>query len=114
MSDDLFEKIIDREIPADILYEDQRVIAFRDISPQAPTHVLIVPKKRIPTLNDLDEMDRELVGHMVWVGQCIAEEEGVSDTGYRMVFNCNREGGQTVYHIHLHLIGGRTMAWPPG
>ncbi len=114
MSDDLFLKIIDREIPADIVFEDDEVLAFRDIDPQAPVHVLIVPKRRIPTINDLEDTDAGLVGRMLLTARKIAADEGLSEDGYRLVFNCNERGGQSVYHIHLHLLGGRRMNWPPG
>ncbi len=114
MSDDLFLKIIDREIPADIVFENDRVLAFRDIDPQAPVHILIIPKRRIATVNDLDDDDAGLVGDMVLAARDIARSEGISDDGYRLVFNCNRDGCQSVYHIHLHLLGGRRMTWPPG
>ncbi len=114
MSDDLFEKIIRREIPADIVFENDDVLAFRDIDPQAPVHVLVIPKRRIATINDLEPGDAELIGRMVLAGREIAAQEGLSDNGYRLVFNCNRDGGQSVYHIHLHLLGGRRMTWPPG
>ncbi len=114
MSDDLFEKIIRREIPADIVFENDDVLAFRDIDPQAPVHVLVIPKRRIATINDLEPGDAELVGRMVLAAREIAASEGLSENGYRLVFNCNRDGGQSVYHIHLHLLGGRRMTWPPG
>ena len=109
----LFQKIADREIPADLVFEDDRCIAFRDINPQAPTHILIVPRKPIPTLDDLAEEDEALVGHLFLVAKQIAKQEGL-DNGYRTVFNCGEEAGQTVFHIHLHLLGGRTLSWPPG
>jgi histidine triad (HIT) family protein len=114
MSDTLFEKIVAREIPADIVYEDDELLAFRDIQPQAPVHVLIIPKKRIPTLNDLEADHAQLVGKMVLAAAKIAKEEGISEDGYRLNLNCNEQGGQSVYHIHLHLLGGRQMQWPPG
>ncbi len=114
MSDDLFMKIIDREIPADIVHEDDELLAFRDIDPQAPVHVLVVPKRRIPTINDLAGDDAGLVGRMVLAARQIAADEGLSEDGYRLVFNCNDKGGQSVFHIHLHLLGGRQMEWPPG
>ncbi|NBB93250.1 MAG: HIT domain-containing protein [Gammaproteobacteria bacterium] len=114
MSDDLFMKIIDREIPADIVHEDDELLAFRDIDPQAPVHILVVPKRRIPTINDVEAQDAELVGRMVLAAKRIAAEEGLSGDGYRLVFNCNEQGGQSVFHIHLHLLGGRRMSWPPG
>ncbi|WP_299196023.1 histidine triad nucleotide-binding protein [uncultured Amphritea sp.] len=111
--DCLFCKILNNEIPADIIYEDDKVIAFNDISPQAPTHALIIPRKHIATLNDIDADDCGLVGHMVMVAGKIAEQQGFDADGYRTVFNCNSHGGQTVYHIHLHLLGGKPMGWPP-
>ncbi len=114
MSDDLFLKIIDRSIPADIVFEDDQVLAFRDIQPQAPVHILIIPKNKIETLNEIDQSDEALVGHMVHVAKQIAATEGIAEAGYRLVFNCNPNGGQSVYHIHLHLLGGRQMVWPPG
>ena len=109
----LFQKIMDREEPGDILYEDDRCVALRDINPQAPTHVLIVPRKPIPTLDALTEDDEALVGHLFLIAQKVAAEEGLSD-GYRTVFNNGPDARQTVDHIHLHLIGGREMSWPPG
>lgn len=109
----LFQKIADREIPADIVFEDNRCIAFRDINPQAPTHILIVPLKPIPTLNDLTTEDEATVGHLFLVAQQLAAQEGLTN-GYRTVFNCGEDAGQTVFHIHLHLLGGRPLAWPPG
>lgn len=114
MSDDLFLKIIDREIPADIVYEDDEVLAFRDINPQAPLHVLIIPKNHIRTINDIQPHDAELVGKLFLVAQEIARSEGVDESGYRVVMNCNAGAGQTVFHIHLHLLGGRPFTWPPG
>jgi histidine triad (HIT) family protein len=109
----LFQKIMDREEPGDILYEDDRCVALRDINPQAPTHVLIVPRKPIPTLDELTEEDEPLVGHLFLVAQKVAADEGLTD-GYRTVFNNGSDAQQTVEHIHLHLIGGRRMSWPPG
>ncbi len=114
MSDDLFLKIIDREIPADIVHEDDELLAFRDINPQAPVHILIIPKRKIATINDLQAEDAGLVGRMVLAAKRIAADEGLADDGYRLAFNCNDKGGQSVYHIHLHLLGGRQMQWPPG
>jgi histidine triad (HIT) family protein len=110
----LFCRIIAREIPASIVYEDERVIAFNDINPQAPTHVLLVPKRHIETLNALEPGDDQIVGEIVRRAAAIANDRGISKNGYRTVFNTNREAGQTVFHIHLHLIGGRPMQWPPG
>lgn len=114
MSDTLFSKIIRREIPADIVFEDEHVLAFRDIHPQAPVHVLFVPKKPIATLNDLQPADSELVGRLILAAAAYARAEGFAEAGYRTVLNCNRDGGQSVFHIHLHLLAGRQLAWPPG
>ena len=114
MSDCLFCNIINKEIPSDFIYESDSVLAFNDINPQAPTHVLIIPRKHIATLNDLKSEDRELVGEMHMVAQQIAGERNLSESGYRTVFNCNDTAGQTVFHIHLHLLGGRNLVWPPG
>ena len=114
MSETIFSKIIRREIPADIVYEDSEVLAFRDINPQAPTHVLVIPKKVIPTVNDLQEADAALVGKLILTAQKIAAGAGLAKDGYRLVINCNTRAGQTVYHLHLHLLGGRQMQWPPG
>ncbi len=114
MSDDLFLKIINREIPADIVYENDEILAFRDVNPQAPFHVLIIPKEPIRTINDLEPEHSELVGKLFLVAAELADFEGISEDGYRVVMNCNRAGGQAVYHIHLHLLGGRQMGWPPG
>ena len=113
MTDNLFLKIIERKIPADIVYEDDRCLAFRDINPQAPVHVLIIPKKVIPTHADLTEADKELLGHLHLVAAKLAAQLGISD-GYRLVLNCKEGAGQTVPHLHLHLLGGRPMRWPPG
>jgi len=114
MSDCLFCKIIEREIPGSIVYEDDRVVAFNDINPQAPTHVLLVAKRHIASLNDLTPDDDQIIGELVRRAAAIAAERGIAATGYRTVFNTNREAGQTVFHIHLHLLGGRPMKWPPG
>jgi len=114
MDDCLFCQIIAREIHASIVYEDDRVMAFNDINPQAPTHVLVVPKRHIATLNDLTPGDDDLVGEVVRRAAAIAKERGIAKGGFRAVFNTNREAGQTVFHVHLHLVGGRTMHWPPG
>lgn len=110
----LFSQIIAREIPADIVYEDDQVLAFHDINPQAPTHILIIPKKPIATLNDLTEEDQALVGRLPLVAARLAKQLGFADDGYRVVMNCNDDGGQTVYHIHMHLMGGRRFTWPAG
>ena len=109
----LFERIADREIPADIVFEDQTCLAFRDINPQAPVHILVVPRKPIPSLDNLTEEDEQLVGHLFLAAQRIAASEGLSG-GYRAVFNCGADGGQEVPHIHLHILGGRKLSWPPG
>ena len=109
MSDDLFLKIIDRQIPADIVYETDELLAFRDIAPKAPTHILIIPKVHIRTVNDLETDHAELVGKMYLAAAELARQEGIADDGYRLVMNCNPAGGQEVYHIHLHLLGGRQM-----
>jgi histidine triad (HIT) family protein len=114
MNQCLICKIINREVPAAVVYEDDRVVAFKDINPQAPTHVLIVPRRHIATLNDLKGADDSLVGELVRRAAAIASEVGIAATGYRTVFNTNREAGQTLFHIHLHLMGGRPMSWPPG
>jgi histidine triad (HIT) family protein len=110
----IFERIIALEIPATILYEDAELIAFRDNQAQAPVHVLVVPKNAIPSSNDLDSEDAELIGKMVLVAKNIAKTEGIAESGYRIVINCNKDGGQSVDHLHLHLLGGRKMGWPPG
>lgn len=112
--DCLFCRIVTGDIPAKIVREDEHAIAFEDISPQAPTHVLVVPRRHVATLNDLTPADEVLVGHLVALARDIAHERGHADAGYRTVFNCNADAGQTVFHIHLHLLGGRTLSWPPG
>lgn len=114
MSDCLFCKIIARQIPASIVFEDDRVLAFNDINPQAPTHVLIIPKRHIATLNDLQPGDDGIVGELVRRAAAIAAERGMAHGGYRTVFNTHADAGQTVFHIHLHLLGGRRLGWPPG
>lgn len=111
--DCLFCKIIEGVIPAERVYEDDTVIAFRDINPQAPFHCLIIPRKHIATLNEIADEDCEIVGHMIQAASTIAKQQGFDQDGYRTVFNCNTHGGQTVYHIHLHLLGGKPMGWPP-
>lgn len=112
--DCLFCKIANKEIDSDIVYEDDQVVAFKDINPQAPIHLLIIPRKHIATINDLQPEDKPLTGHMLAVGQQLAQQLNIADDGYRLLFNCNQAGGQMVYHIHLHLLGGRQMTWPPG
>jgi len=114
MGDCLFCKIIERKIPSTVVYEDDRVMAFTDIDPQAPTHVLIVPKRHIATLNDIGTEDDQIIGELVRRAAAIAKERGFSESGYRALFNTNRGAGQSVFHIHLHLLGGRPMHWPPG
>ena len=109
MSDDLFLKIIDREIPADIVYETDELLAFRDIAPKAPTHILIIPKVHIRTVNDIEPQHSELIGKMVLAAAELADQEGIAEDGYRLVVNCNRAGGQLVFHLHLHLLGGRQL-----
>lgn len=114
MSDTIFSKIIRREIPAEIVFEDDNVLGFRDVNAQAPTHVLFITKRAIATLNDLADGDAELIGRLVLSATAYAKELGLADAGYRLVINCNEDGGQSVYHLHLHLLAGRRMTWPPG
>jgi histidine triad (HIT) family protein len=113
MAETIFSKIIDRKIPARIEYEDDRCLAFHDVAPQAPTHVLVIPKKPIPSLADLEPADEALMGHLVLVATRVAAKLGLGD-GYRLVVNCGRDGGQSVDHLHVHLLGGRQLRWPPG
>tara|TARA_X000001036_G_scaffold409831_1_gene421236 strand:- start:975 stop:1292 length:318 start_codon:yes stop_codon:yes gene_type:complete len=103
-----------KEIHTEILYENKKILAFNDISPQAPVHILLIPKKHISTLNDLTENEKELVGDLIYNASVLADKKGISENGYRVGFNCNKDGGQTVYHVHLHLLGGREFGWPPG
>lgn len=110
----LFCKIASETIPAAIIYQDNQVIAFDDVNPQAPQHKIIIPRKHIASLNELSGTDSNLVGHMVQVGAKLAHQLKVAENGYRLVMNCNADGGQTVFHIHIHLLAGRRMAWPPG
>ena len=114
MTDCIFCKIVSGDIPAEKIFENDHVIGFRDLNPQAPTHVLVIPKKHISTINDIQQEDKGLIGEMFLAAQQIAADEGLSERGYRAVMNCNAEAGQTVFHIHLHLLGGRAMTWPPG
>lgn len=109
----IFDKIINKEIPATIIYEDELALAFNDINPQAPTHFLVIPKVRIATMNDINEQNAHLVGHLYVVAAKIAAELGFAEDGYRAVMNCNQNGGQTVYHIHLHVLAGKPLGWPP-
>ena len=110
----LFCNILKGDIPADVIYESDTAIAFRDINPKAPTHVLVIPRKHIATINDIGEDDREIVGGLYLAAKLIAADEGLSVEGYRTVMNCNEAAGQTVFHLHLHLLGGRQLGWPPG
>ena len=110
----IFSKIINKEMDADILYEDSKSIAFKDINPVASTHILIIPKKEIPTINDIQDSDKELIGHLFIVAKKIARKLNIDKDGYRIIFNCNDDAGQSVFHIHMHLIGGRKLLWPPG
>lgn len=114
MEDCLFCKIVAGQIPAELVYQDEDLLAFHDINPQAPLHVLVVPRRHIATLNDLTPGDSALVGRMHLAAARIASEHGFSQAGYRTVFNCNEQAGQTVFHLHLHLLCGRAMGWPPG
>ena len=113
LKDNIFQKIIDKQIPADIVYEDDRCLAFRDINPQAPTHIIIIPRKVIRTHSDIEATDRDLLGHLHLVALQLARSENLAH-GYRLVINCDDRGGQTVPHLHMHLLGGRDMQWPPG
>lgn len=112
--DCLFCKIIQKEIKAQVVYEDEHVLAFNDINPQAPIHILIIPKKHISTINEVEIEDTALVGHIIQTAKHLAKEQGIEQSGYRLIFNVNSAGGQEVYHIHLHLLGGRQLKWPPG
>lgn len=114
MGDCIFCKIVEKKLPAKIVYEDDIVIAFDDISPQAPVHTLIIPRKHISTLMDIKDDELNLLGYMIKIARKIAKDRGIADRGFRLVTNCNPESGQSVYHIHLHMLGGRRMHWPPG
>jgi len=113
-SDCLFCKILAGEIPADLVYESETAVAFRDINPKAPTHVLVIPRKHISTINDIEPDDQEIIGSLYTAAKEIAAQAGIADDGYRAVMNCNEDAGQSVFHIHLHVLGGRVLAWPPG
>ncbi len=113
MSDTIFGKIISREIKADLVYEDELALAFKDVAPQAPTHILVIPKKTIPQISLAEDSDRELLGHLLLIAKKVAELAGLQN-GYRIVINDGKDGGQTVYHLHLHILGARQMKWPPG
>ncbi|OCG17068.1 HIT domain-containing protein [Gilliamella sp. WF3-4] len=109
LKETIFSKIIRKEIPADIVFQDDKVTAFRDISPQAPKHILIIPNKLIPTINDVTEQDEVILGHMVTAAAKIAKQEGIDESGYRLIMNCNKDAGQEVFHIHMHLLGGKNL-----
>ena len=110
----IFKKIINKELKADIVYENDNILCFNDINAKAPVHILIIPKKEIPTLNDIKDEDKYLIGEMFLVAKRIAKKYKINKKGYRLVFNCNEDAGQTVFHIHMHLLGGRKLNWPPG
>ena len=114
MSECLFCKIAAGEIPAKLVFNDEKVVAFEDIKPQAPTHIIIIPRKHIPTVLDLDEEDRELVGHMHIIANQIAAEKSLTQNGFRLVTNCKKSAGQEIFHLHIHMLGGRDFGWPPG
>lgn len=114
MADCLFCRIVSKEVPAKIVYEDERVLAFDDINPQAPVHTLVVPKKHISTTLDIEDGDNALIGHLFRTAGKIAKGKGIAERGFRLVVNTNPEAGQTVYHVHIHILGGRHMHWPPG
>ena len=114
MSDCLFCKIVDGDIPSNVVFENESVLAFRDINPQAPTHILIIPRRHISTINDIAADDRETVGSLFTAAKEIAGAENLTESGYRVVMNCGEGAGQSVFHIHLHLLGGRGLGWPPG
>ena len=114
MSDCLFCKIVSGEIPCDKIYENDKLIAFRDIDPKAPTHILVIPKKHIRSINELEISDQNLAGEILLAAKEIAKIENIESSGYRTIFNTNNDGGQTVYHIHMHVMGGRQLHWPPG
>ena len=114
MTDCIFCKIVNGDIPSETIYQDDDVLVFRDLGPQAPVHVLAIPKKHISTINDIQPADAELIGKLYLAAQNVAKAEGMDDSGYRCVMNCNDDGGQTVHHIHLHILGKRKLTWPPG
>lgn len=114
MTDCLFCKIVSGDVPAEILHETDSVVAFRDISPKAPTHVLVIPREHIATINDIDPEHEKTIGQLFTAAKAVAAEEGLSESGYRVVMNCGEGAGQSVFHIHLHLLGGRPLSWPPG
>ena len=114
MSECIFCKMADGEIRPDVVYQDDQVLAFRDLNPQAPTHVLVIPRRHIGTLNELGPADTELIGRLFLAAREVARAEGIAERGYRTLINCNAEAGQSVFHVHLHVLGGRRMHWPPG
>ena len=114
MSDCIFCKIASGDIPGDVVYQDDRVIAVNDIDPKAPVHILIMPKKHIPSLNEIDDSNKDIMAHILTVAANLAKAKGVAEKGYRIVNNCGVQGGQSVNHIHFHLLGGRSLTWPPG
>lgn len=114
MSEDLFLNIVERKIPADIIFENEEVLAFKDLNPQAPFHVLIIPKIKIPTINEMEKDHADLFGKLFLAARDIAKEQGFAEDGFRVVMNCNRGAGQTVFHVHLHMLAGRPFSWPPG
>lgn len=114
MSDCLFCKIAEKTIPSKLVHEDERAVAFEDINPQAPTHVLVIPKRHVASVSELAEADAGLLGHLMLTAAAVAKQKGIAEAGYRVVVNTGRNGGQTVFHLHLHVLGGRPMHWPPG
>ncbi len=114
MSDCLFCKMVAGDIQPDVVFENESVLAFRDLQPQAPCHFLVIPKKHITSINDLAEGDASLMGQLYLAAKAVAKQEGIAEDGFRTVMNCNADGGQTVFHIHLHVLGGRALSWPPG
>lgn len=114
MTKTIFQKIIERSVPANIVYEDEQCIAFHDIEPQAPVHCLVVPKKLIHRISEAEKIDEPLLGHLLHVAAAVARRLGVDETGFRIVINCGKDGGETVPHLHVHILGGRSLQWPPG
>lgn len=114
MSETIFSRIISREIPAEIVYETDAILAFKDIAPKAPVHILVIPKKPIPTLNDVVPDDEPFLGELLRAAAIVAKQQGIAESGYRVVMNCNADAGQTVFHVHAHVLGGRALEWPPG
>jgi histidine triad (HIT) family protein len=110
----IFKKIIDKEIPAQIVFEDETALAFKDVSPKAPVHIIVIPKKELPSIAQATEEDKELLGHLLLTAKKIAEDQGLEKSGYRLVINTGEDGGQTVFHMHIHILGGRPLLWPPG